>query len=322
MFKGSQGAAVIVFQFCKIKEYAGTQSLSNSMYATRILINDDVEELREFHESIHPEDLNTPFNPIAAGAFVTTSPIEAAFNGLSHSPVNVLKHSGNGEVICVLAQVLQVNKQRGCSENITVFDRNPFNYISMTANDLAAEKLKMEAYTGGWPEKIDCFIGKKFVFKVGIKISKWNSYTSLTVQRMKNDPVIYDKFSGYSLAQVLYSLPPYIDLQSGQSFQNFNLWHFVSMQERLKYYVGDKSDVRDMIDLTSNFEDLSTPTKNKSKQSLNVGGRRFSFIDAEASASIETPITGKRSATVLCDDGQSSEDFALISEATNKKNKM
>ncbi|KAF7835597.1 uncharacterized protein G2W53_010456 [Senna tora] len=139
----------------------------------------------------------------------------------------------------------------------------------------------MVDYTNGWPKKIDCFIVKKFVFKVGIKISKWNSYTSLTVQRMTNDPVILDKFSAYRSAQVLCFLPPYIDLQSGQTFLNFKLGHFVPMQESLKHYV-----------------------------------------DAEASASIETPITGKRSATVLCDDGQSSEDFALISEATNKKNKM
>ncbi|KAF7835345.1 uncharacterized protein G2W53_010204 [Senna tora] len=177
------------------------------------------------------------------------------------------------------------------SENITVFDRDAFNYIGMTANVIAAEKLKMGAYSDGWPEKIDCFIGKKFVFKVGIKISEWNSYTSLIVQRMTNEPVILDKFSGYRLAQVTRVM---------LEIRNFVL----------------------LINLTSNFEDLSTPTKNKSKQLLNVGGQRLSFTDAEAPASIETLVTGKRSATVLCDNGQSSEDFVLISEATNKKNKM
>ncbi|KAF7835596.1 uncharacterized protein G2W53_010455 [Senna tora] len=81
--------------------------------------------------------------------------IEAAFNGLSLSPVDILQHSGNDEVICVLVEVLQVNKQRGWykielmvsddsgCENITVFDRDAFNYIGMIANDLAAEKLKV-----------------------------------------------------------------------------------------------------------------------------------------------------------------------------------
>ncbi|KAF7841889.1 replication protein A 70 kDa DNA-binding subunit A-like [Senna tora] len=111
--KGSQGPVVIVCQFCKIKEYVGTRSLSNSMYATRILINSEVEEITQFHEGLLPEDRNTPFNLVVGRALLTTSPIEAAFSGLALSLVDLLQHSGNGDVICVIAQVLQVNKEKG-----------------------------------------------------------------------------------------------------------------------------------------------------------------------------------------------------------------
>ncbi|KAF7841870.1 replication protein A 70 kDa DNA-binding subunit B-like [Senna tora] len=110
--KGSQGPVVIVCRFCKIKEYAGTRSLSNSMYATRILINSEVEEITQFHEGLLPEDRNTLFNLVVGRALLTTSPIEAAFSGLAHSLVDLLQHSGNGDVICVIAQVLQVNKEK------------------------------------------------------------------------------------------------------------------------------------------------------------------------------------------------------------------
>ncbi|KAF7812745.1 Retrovirus-related Pol polyprotein from transposon TNT 1-94 [Senna tora] len=181
--KGSQGPVVIVCQFCKIKEYAGTQSLSNSMYATRILINSDVEEITQFHERLLPEDRNTMFNPVVGRALLTTSPIEAAFSKWVLSPVDLLQHSGNSDAICVIAQVLQVNKEKGWYKievivsdesgiaNLTVFDCDAFNYLGITATDLGVESVKNVEDNDGWPKKLDSFVGKKFIFKVGIKVS-------------------------------------------------------------------------------------------------------------------------------------------------------
>ncbi|KAF7812732.1 replication protein A 70 kDa DNA-binding subunit D-like [Senna tora] len=179
----SQGPVVIVCQFCKIKEYAGTRSLSNSMYATRILINSDVEEITQFHERLLPEDRNTMFNPVVGRALLTTSPIEAAFSKWALSPVDLLQHSGNSDTICVIAQVLQVNKEKGWYKievivsdesgiaNLTVFDCDAFNYLGITATDLGVESVKNVEDNDGWPKKLDSFVGKKFIFKVGIKVS-------------------------------------------------------------------------------------------------------------------------------------------------------
>ncbi|KAF7841922.1 uncharacterized protein G2W53_004220 [Senna tora] len=83
------------------------------MYATRILINSEVEEITQFHEGLLPNYRNTPFNLVVGRALLTTSPIKAAFSGLALSLVDLLQHSGNGDVICVIAQVLQVNKEKG-----------------------------------------------------------------------------------------------------------------------------------------------------------------------------------------------------------------
>ncbi|KAF7826692.1 replication protein A 70 kDa DNA-binding subunit C-like [Senna tora] len=163
--KGSQGAVVIVCQFCKIKEYARTRSLFNSMYATHILINSDVEEITQFHKGFLLEDRNTPFNPVFGRALLTTSPIEAAFSGYKI------------EVI--------VSDESGIA-NPTVFDRDAFNYLDITATDIG----------GGISE------GKKFIFKIGNKVSEWNAFTSLTVQKMTDDPTIHDKYSVHRLPQV------------------------------------------------------------------------------------------------------------------------
>ncbi|KAF7835413.1 replication protein A 70 kDa DNA-binding subunit B-like [Senna tora] len=287
--KGSQGPVVIVCQFCKIKEYAITRLLSNSMYATRILINSEIEEITQFHEGLLPEDHNTSFNSVVDFALLTTSPIEAAFSGWALSHVDLLQHSGTGDVICVIAQVLQANKEKGWYKievivsdesriaNLTVFDRDAFNYLGITATDLGAESVKNVKDNEGWPKKLDSFVGKKFIFKVGIKVSEWNVFTSLTVQKMTDDPTILDKYSVHRHPQ---------------------------------------------IDLTLVMDDLTTPDMNKSKQQLRGDGRRLSFHDVEASPSKETPITCKRSATNLSDDGQSSGEFMLNIDDAHKKVKI
>ncbi|KAF7841485.1 replication protein A 70 kDa DNA-binding subunit B-like [Senna tora] len=231
--KSSQGPVVIVCQFCKIKEYAGTRSLSNSMDATRILINSEVEEITQFHEGLLPEDRNTPFNPVVGRALLTTSPIEAAFSGWALSPVDLLQHFRNGDVICVIAQVLQVNKEKGWYKievivsdefgiaNLIAFDRDAFNYLGKTTTNIGAESVKNVEDNDGWPKKLDSFVGQKFIFKVGIKVSEWKVFTSLTVQKMIDDPTILDKYSVHRHPQ---------------------------------------------IDLTSVMDDLTTPDMNKSKQ--------------------------------------------------------
>ncbi|KAF7824067.1 replication protein A 70 kDa DNA-binding subunit A-like [Senna tora] len=312
--KVSQGAVVIVFQFFKIKEYIGNRSLSNSMYATRILINADVEEISQFHEGLLPEDLNTLFKTPVSYSLILTSPIEAAFSGFVLSPVVDQQNSGDGAMICILAHVLQVNKDKGwcydvCKKcfkklepdgeifychkcenlvntstkryktelmmidesrtaNITVVDHDAFNYLGITANDLAAENMKDVHDCADWPEKLDCFLGKKFVFMVGIKISHWNDFTSLTVQRMTNDPIILDKFSAYRF-----------------------------VQEKLKNKGSD----------------------NKADDSQTVEGRRLSFVDVVTSPSTETPGMGKRAVSDLFDDGQSYGDSMLNLDDPLKK---
>ncbi|KAF7812482.1 replication protein A 70 kDa DNA-binding subunit B-like [Senna tora] len=141
--KGSQGAVVIVFQFCKIKEYASTRSLSNSISAVMI-----------------------------------TSTIEAAFSSVSLSPVEDLEHSGNGDIICIHAQVHQVNKER--------------DGFMMHNDDVKAV----------WPKKLDSFVGTKFVSKIEVKVSDWSHFKYLTVQRMTNVSIIMDKFYAQRLAKI------------------------------------------------------------------------------------------------------------------------
>ncbi|KAF7807295.1 replication protein A 70 kDa DNA-binding subunit E-like [Senna tora] len=86
--------------------------------------------------------------------------------------------------------------------NLTVFDRDAFKYLGINAIDLGAESVKNVEDNEGWPKKLDSFVGKKFIFKVGIKVLEWNAFTSLTVQKMTDDPTIFDKYFVHRLPQI------------------------------------------------------------------------------------------------------------------------
>ncbi|KAF7835742.1 replication protein A 70 kDa DNA-binding subunit B-like [Senna tora] len=250
------------------------------MYSTHILINADVEEISQFYEGLQPEELNTPFNHMARSAVMITSPIEAAFSSFSLSPMEDLEHSSNGNIICICALVLQVNKDKGwfydackkcqkklepdgaiffchyCSglvntstkrykiqlmviddsgtANITVFEREVFNYIGITANDLVAQYSE--------PEKLESFVGKMIVFKIDVK------------EKVKNKGIA-NKVHG------------------------------------------------DTIDLTSVVDDLTTLVNNKATELAEVEGCRLSFSENVTSPSAETLIACKRVIIDLSNEG-------------------
>ncbi|KAF7807306.1 replication protein A 70 kDa DNA-binding subunit B-like [Senna tora] len=90
MSKNFESVIVMAFQFCKIKEYNGTRLLSNSMYATRVIINSDIEEIRQFHRGLQLEDLTSPMNRTSHITMTTTTPLEATFSGYPLSSIDEL----------------------------------------------------------------------------------------------------------------------------------------------------------------------------------------------------------------------------------------
>ncbi|KAF7826545.1 replication protein A 70 kDa DNA-binding subunit C-like [Senna tora] len=184
----SEGAIVVAIQFCKIKEYSGSISLSNSMFTTRLFINLDVNELIEFRQE--------------------------AFNGLPLSLIDDLYHSGDRAVVCKrCAKKLEpdgtiffCNKCQGLvntstsrfkielmvmdasgTANITVFDREASNFLGMFAIELRKEHLENVGDPSIWPTKLDSFSRKIFVFKVAVKISQWNELPSFTIDLSSNN---------------------------------------------------------------------------------------------------------------------------------------
>ncbi|KAF7831934.1 replication protein A 70 kDa DNA-binding subunit-like [Senna tora] len=162
MSKHSEGPIVIAIQYCKIKDYNGSKTLSNSMYASQMFINSNIPEILEFHNCLRPEETTSPINPDIHNSGVPASPLEVAFSYLSLSTTQDLFLAGDSSLLLILVSVLQINSDRGwfydsCSRykidlmvldhsgtaNITVFDRDTFNILGITTMDLRKENLQV-----------------------------------------------------------------------------------------------------------------------------------------------------------------------------------
>ncbi|KAF7822015.1 replication protein A 70 kDa DNA-binding subunit B-like [Senna tora] len=240
-----ESVVVIALQLCKIKEYNGSRTLSNSMFATHVFINYEIYKLRQFHAGLQPQDMTSPVNPnnnlshFHAGlqpqdmtspvnpnnnlSHVNLSPLEAAFTGKALSQVDDLYHSRDGAILCILAQVLVVNKDCGrfydackicakklepdgsiffCNKCQGLVNTSTSRFLGMTVIKLRKENFQVSvADPASWPEKFDIFTENTIVFKVAIKISQWNEQPSFTVQCMTSDLFIVDKYTVFCHAK-------------------------------------------------------------------------------------------------------------------------
>ncbi|KAF7839222.1 zinc finger BED domain-containing protein RICESLEEPER 2-like [Senna tora] len=287
--KHSEGAIVVAIQFCKIKEYNGSKTLSNSMYASRMFINADIDEIREFHNGLQPHELNSPVKPNRVNSAITASPLESAFAGWSLSKTQDLFHAGDVSTVhVILASVLSINSDRGWykiemtvldddgTTNIIVFDRDAFDFLGISAMDLRKEHFQNVDDTQQLPERFDSFHGKKFFFKVAVKGSTWNGPPSITVQKMTNDPALIEKF---------------------------------------KMLAMDKN-----IDLSSVDDGLIMPVQPKSTLLNTMDARRLSFDESYPSTSSGNSKSSKRASTVLDHVPTGSNDGDSVADVSQAQN--
>ena len=106
-----EGPIIIVVQWCRVKEYKGEMVLTNSMYATRVLINLETNEFKEFRESLMDAD---QFNVVTPkGSTDKASPSDDPFVGVDGCFVSDLFSAKHQSVCCVVASVMYVNNDRG-----------------------------------------------------------------------------------------------------------------------------------------------------------------------------------------------------------------
>ncbi|KAF7815599.1 replication protein A 70 kDa DNA-binding subunit D-like [Senna tora] len=197
------------------------------MHATRILINEDLDEFRQFGDNLHPTDIKSPLNRSSSSSVLSSSPCVDPFAAMSVTSISDLFIADDESVHCIVASVLKVNTDKGwyydackkcfkkldtdgaifyCSKcetsvpipearfrielvviddtdpaNIVIFEKDVANFLGTTANLLKKRLLR--------------FLGKLFVFKVFVKLNKWNPTPLFTVQKMSCDKSIVERLT-------------------------------------------------------------------------------------------------------------------------------
>ncbi|KAF7808391.1 replication protein A 70 kDa DNA-binding subunit B-like [Senna tora] len=83
------------------------------MHDTRILINEDLDEFRQFGYNLHPTDIKSPLNGSSSSSVLSSSPCDDPFAAMSVTSISDLFIADNESVHCIVASVLKVNTDKG-----------------------------------------------------------------------------------------------------------------------------------------------------------------------------------------------------------------
>jgi len=110
----TEGAIVVAIQWCRTKEYRGQITLTNSMYATRVFINADIPEIKDFHEGLDATDRTPPAELPKDGSVNTVG--NGGVDPFMEMPgrfITDLYHAPDKSVVCLVASVMYVNSDKG-----------------------------------------------------------------------------------------------------------------------------------------------------------------------------------------------------------------
>ncbi|KAF7821875.1 replication protein A 70 kDa DNA-binding subunit C-like [Senna tora] len=120
MNKHKEGAVIIALQYYKINVFNGHRSLSNSMHATHILINEKLEEFMGFHEHVSGSNLKSSLIGSSSSSVKYVSSYVDPFTAVSITCISELLLSADESVHCIIETVLKVNTDKAWFYNACI----------------------------------------------------------------------------------------------------------------------------------------------------------------------------------------------------------
>jgi len=105
MSNHNEGPIIMVVQWARIKDFNGVRQVTNSYYATRVLMNIDIPLFKEFKDSLGPDDLMIPNS--------TSSKNATSLSGETVVHVNDLYEASDQTICSIIATVLKVDTDLG-----------------------------------------------------------------------------------------------------------------------------------------------------------------------------------------------------------------
>ncbi|KAF7822124.1 replication protein A 70 kDa DNA-binding subunit [Senna tora] len=290
MSKNSESAAIVVaFQFCKIKDSIKGCSLKIFM--------------------------------------TTTTPQEAAFAGYPLSSVDELYQSGDKAIVCILANVIQVNKDRGwfynackkCGKKVDPDGPIFWCHSCKGLVNQATIKYRVELMVLDESNSANVTIFDRDVFNiVGLQAPQLHDEHSkgmlVDANHTVNWPVKLDSFVGQT-----FVFKVAVVKSQWNDFTSFTVQRMTSDPSIIDKFTRYRLA---KVDLNATDDNLITADKAMTSPIIDLEGRRLTFTDDANSPSTATLSSGKRSIDEASYEGHSSSEAAKQLVMPKKKIKI
>ncbi|KAF7801515.1 replication protein A 70 kDa DNA-binding subunit-like [Senna tora] len=315
----SNGVVVIVIQYCKIKEYGGHKTLSNSMFASRMFVNADIPEITEFISGLHPDELSSPINQSLLNSAVPPSPLESAFSDWSLSSIQDFYHAADSTVYVILASVLKVNVERGwyydsCKKCKCKLE--PDFYCTkcdcLVHASTCRYKVELLILDDSGTANVTVFDKDVEAF-LGISVIDLRKEHLQNVNDIRQMPERFDRFIGQ-----MFVLKVSVKTSNWNNSYSFTVQKMTSDHDLIEKF---KRMAKAKIDLAAVDDALSTPVQQKTTTHSVLDARMLSFADNDTGPSCSNSLNAKRPN----DDGASAQfgpdEHSTIGEGAKKKMK-
>nr|XP_025614469.1 uncharacterized protein LOC112707100 isoform X6 [Arachis hypogaea] len=201
---------IIIVQFAKFNLFKGAMGISNTNHNSILYINADFQEVKDFRKSVVMAGVPRA-NQLSQIAVEPAYSMEDDLINVSiYKPISELKASiEEAEDSYYCAKCATYPTTHTPSINIKVaddtdtasfllYDKEAAKYLGISASDLRLAQLTRGGVNEEYPIELNSFRGKKFLFKVSIKMEDLNSFQpcKVIVMKMTDEISLITKFLG------------------------------------------------------------------------------------------------------------------------------
>ncbi|XP_057724031.1 uncharacterized protein LOC130939989 [Arachis stenosperma] len=201
---------IIILQFAKFDMFKGTMGISNKNYNSTLYINADLQEVKEFRQKfiMGNDKASNKLSQIASD--VSMSLEQDLISHTPYKPISELKESTEGGIFVTIGTVMSIDTRFGwcyCihlrvsdemdSASFIIYDKEASKFLEISASELRLKQIAKGYNKDEFSSEINSFRGKKFLFKVSVKLDDINAFQpcKITILKLTEDPTILNLFA-------------------------------------------------------------------------------------------------------------------------------
>ncbi|KAL4365102.1 hypothetical protein AHAS_Ahas07G0072500 [Arachis hypogaea] len=190
---------IIIVQFAKFNLFKGTMGISNTNYNSTLYINADLKEVKEFRQRfiMGNDKPSNQLSQIASDSLISLE--QDLINHTPYKSISELKESTEGGIFVTIGTVISIDTRLNETDSASfiVYDKEASKFLEISTSELRLRQISKGCSKDEFPVEINSFRGKKFLFKISVKLDDINAFQpcKITVLKLTEDPNLLTSFS-------------------------------------------------------------------------------------------------------------------------------